>query len=276
MASRIVDSELDELKDADNSNLESRLKEETTNNEQPKEEVAEAKEETKEIPQKFQNKSVDEIIDSYSNLEQQYGRQGNELGELRKLADTLIQKNLQETQSQQMQTEESMLSDEDFHADPIQAVRRVVEEALEPIKGAVQQNHADMTVNKLQAKHPDMKEIIGNDDFQKWVMSSTPRQDMWQKASSGDFEYADELFTQYKQLHQISVEKKTEEVQMNKQRELEAATSLSNGGSSEVSESSSKPVYRRAELIRLQIEDPLRYKDLQPEILQAYREGRVR
>ena len=57
MASRIVDSELEELKDADNSNLESRLKEEITNNEQPEQEVTETKEETKEVPQKFQNKS---------------------------------------------------------------------------------------------------------------------------------------------------------------------------------------------------------------------------
>ena len=118
--------------------------------------------------------------------------------------------------------------------------------------------------------------MVGDVNFQKWVMSSTPRQDMWQRASSGDFEYADELLTQYKELHQITANKKTEEVQSNKEQDLRAATAMSNGASSEASESSSSPVYRRAELIRLQIEDPLRYKDLQPEILHAYKDGRVR
>jgi hypothetical protein len=37
----------------------------------------------------------------------------------------------------------------------------------------------------------------------------------------------------------------------------------------------SKKSYRRADLIRLQIEDPDRYQQLQPEIMAAYAEGRV-
>ena len=98
---------------------------------------------------------------------------------------------------------------------------------------------------------------------------------MWQRASGGDFNYADELFTQYKSLHGIQQAQQKEQVRTEKERELQAATAVASG-SSQDAVSQSKPIYKRAELIRLQLEDPRRYADLQSEIYQAYKEGRVR
>ena len=280
MANNIVDSDLDDEKAVDYSDLTSRLEsEETTSKEAAEPEAQEIESasgvEDTEVPAKFQGKSVDDILSSYQNLEQQYGKQGNELGELRKLADTLIQKNLQEAQVQQVQQDEAALTEEDFHENPLKAVRRVVEEALQPIKGAITQTQADSTLQRLQTKHPDVEDIVNNAQFQQWVMASTPRQDMWLKASNGDFEYADELFSQYKELTQTANEKQTEKVQKERERELQAATTASGGSSADAS-SSGLPVYKRTELIRLQIQDPQRYADLAPEIYKAYEQGRVR
>ena len=39
---------------------------------------------------------------------------------------------------------------------------------------------------------------------------------------------------------------------------------------------STKPVYRRADLIRLRMQDPSRYESMAEEILQAYADGRVK
>ena len=167
------------------------------------------------------------------------------------------------------------LTEEDFHENPLRAVRRVVEEALQPIKGAITQTQADSTLQRLQTKHPDVENIVNNAQFQQWVMASSPRQDMWLKASNGDFEYADELFSQYKELTQTANEKQTEKVQKERERELQAATTVSGGSSADAS-SSGLPVYKRTELIRLQIQDPQRYADLAPEIYKAYEQGRVR
>jgi len=280
MANNIVDSDLDDEKAVDYSDLTSRLEsEETTSKEAAEPEAQEIESasgiEDTEVPSKFQGKSVDDILSSYQNLEQQYGKQGNELGELRKLADTLIQKNLQEAQVQQVQQNEVALTEEDFHENPLRAVRRVVEEALQPIKGAITQTQADSTLQRLQTKHPDVENIVNNAQFQQWVMASSPRQDMWLKASNGDFEYADELFSQYKELTQTANEKQTEKVQKERERELQAATTVSGGSSADAS-SSGLPVYKRTELIRLQIQDPQRYADLAPEIYKAYEQGRVR
>jgi hypothetical protein len=280
MANNIVDPDLDDTKAVDYSDLTSRLEsEETTSKEatEPKAQNAESAltDNNAEVPSKFQGKSVDEILSSYQNLEQQYGKQGNELGELRKLADTLIQNNLQEAQTQQVQNNEEALSEEDFHENPLKAVRRVVEEALQPIKGAINQTQAESTLQRLQAKHPDVDKIVNDAQFQQWVMTSSPRQDMWLKASNGNFEYADELFSQYKELTQTAHEKQTEEVQKERERELKAATTVSAGSSADAS-SSGLPIYKRTELIRLQIQDPQRYADLAPEIYKAYKQDRVR
>jgi len=272
----IVDTDLDDTKAVDYSALTSRLEsEETTSKEAQQPGTQNLDDEDAEVPSKFQGKSVDDVLSSYQNLEQQYGKQGNELGELRKLADTLIQKNLQEAQSQQVQREEDALTEDDFHENPLRAVRRVVEEALQPIKGAINQTHADSTMQRLQTKHPDVEKIVNDAQFQQWVMTSSPRQDMWLKASNGDFEYADELFSQYKELNQSTHDKQTEHVQKERERELQAATTVS-GGSSADAGSSGLPIYKRTELIRLQIQDPQRYADLASEIYKAYEQGRVR
>ena len=229
-----------------------------------------------EVPTKFRGKTVDEIVDSYTNLEQQYGRQGNELGELRKLADSLIQKNLSETSSQRAESlEKEVLSEEDFFTDPVTAVRRVVEEALEPVRQNLGQTQLDSTVQKLQAKHPDLEAIVNDSSFQNWVLASTPRQEMWTRASNGDFDYADELFSQYKAVNQVSVQAKREQDEAVKEKELKAATTVS-AGSSRDAGAMGKPIYKRSELIRLRMNDPQRYQDLHTEIMQAYTDNRVR
>ena len=130
-------------------------KEETTNEEDAN--SLETEKPVEELPEKFQGKSIEDIAKSYSNLEQQYGKQGNELGELRKLADSLIQKNLQESQTQSpADVIEQELSDEDFVLNPVEAVRKVVEESLKPIKENLTQTKVDNTLQRIQTAHPDV------------------------------------------------------------------------------------------------------------------------
>ena len=278
MANPIVETE-DNLTDEDSLKLMENLSQEREPEEEVLSEVAaEQVEEPAELPSKFEGKNVDDIVKSYANLEQQFGRQGSELGELRKLADSLIQKNLQENNSQAVNdsTEQQIISDDDFYSDPVNAVRKVVEEALEPMKSNLSQTKVDSTVQRLQAKHPDMADVVNDLGFQQWIMETTPRQDMWVRASNGDFDYADELFTQYKGNQSSVVQADKEQTQAVKSQELDAATSVTQGASGDAGASSGKTIYRRSELIRLKMNDPVRYGDLHGEIMQAYAEGRVR
>ncbi len=280
MADIIDSAEQEDESGVDDSTLTDRLNKEIETNaqstQQAEQDLVSTTQPEDEVPTKFRGKTVDEIVDSYTNLEQQYGRQGNELGELRKLADSLIQKNLSETSSQRAESlEKEVLSEEDFFTDPVTAVRRVVEEALEPVKQNLGQTQLDSTVQKLQAKHPDLEAIVNDSSFQNWVLASTPRQEMWTRASNGDFDYADELFSQYKAVNQVSVQAKREQDEAVKEEELKAATTVS-AGSSRDAGSMGKPIYKRSELIRLRMNDPQRYQDLHTEIMQAYADNRVR
>lgn len=276
MANPIVELEED-FTDIDSVKLaESLSQEREPENEVITEIANNAKKEEAQLPPKFEGKNVDEIVKSYANLEQQFGRQGSELGELRKLADSLIQKNLQDTSNTRSESLEKSISEDDFYSDPVNAVRKVVEEALEPMKSNLSQSKVDSTVQRLQAKHPDMADVVNDLGFQQWIMETTPRQDMWVKASNGDFEYADELFTQYKGNNTSQVQAQKEQKQVVKNRELEDASSVSSGASQDAGGSSGKTIYRRSELIRLKMNDPTRYGDLHGEIMQAYAEGRVR
>lgn len=274
MAEIIVDANNEVEEKIEGLDTVARLQKEETTNEEDANSL-ETEKPVEELPEKFQGKSIEDIAKSYSNLEQQYGKQGNELGELRKLADSLIQKNLQESQTQSTaDTIEQELSDEDFVLNPVEAVRKVVEESLKPIKENLTQTKVDNTLQRIQTAHPDVSEIVNDTNFQEWIMATKPRQDMWARASNGDFDYADELFTQYKSLASRKDVEAENAIQRAKEEDLKAATAISRGASPDVG-TKGKPNYRRAELIRLRMENPKRYDSLSNEIRQAYAEGRV-
>ena len=274
MAEIIVDANNEVEEKIEGLDTVARLQKEETTNEEDANSL-ETEKPVEELPEKFQGKSIEDIAKSYSNLEQQYGKQGYELGELRKLADSLIQKNLQESQTQSTaDTIEQELSDEDFVLNPVEAVRKVVEESLKPIKENLTQTKVDNTLQRIQTAHPDVSEIVNDTNFQEWIMATNPRQDMWARASNGDFDYADELFTQYKSLASRKDVEAENAIQRAKEEDLKAATAISRGASPDVG-TKGKPNYRRAELIRLRMENPKRYDSLSNEIRQAYAEGRV-
>ena len=86
-----------------------------------------------------------------------------------------------------------------------------------------------------------------------------------------DFNAADELISTFKQIRGARTNETVTTGQQTRAKDMRAA-SVDVGGTGE----SSKKVYRRADLIRLKMTDPARYEALQPEIMAAYSEGRVK
>ena len=81
------------------------------------------------IPSKFANKTTEEIIDSYTNLEKELGRKAQEVGELRKLSDSFLQAEVARTNNPQDNTplETKDNDDTDFFDDPNKAVNKMIE-----------------------------------------------------------------------------------------------------------------------------------------------------
>jgi hypothetical protein len=97
---------------------------------------------------------------------------------------------------------------------------------------------------------------------------------MFQAADAYDFDAANELLTTWKDRSMIS---KTQEVnqaeEVKRQDALKAAKAESRSSSGSTG---GGKTYKRADLIRLKMQDPMKYESMQDEIYAAYAEGRVK
>ena len=217
------------------------------------------------IPEKYRGKSPKEIAKMHQEAEKLIGRHSQEVSELRKLADDLIK--------QQSGAKVEPSPEIDFFDDPTTAVRKTIENTPE-IQELRQLNH-QLKIEKvhkyLTEKHGDYQALANSPDFVEWVKGNKNRVDTFLKAQNNfDLDAADDLITSYKIQH--STKSVSEGQQQVRDKQLKSA-GVENSGSTS---GAAKKVYRRADLIRLMKEDPRRYAKLQPEIMLAYQEKRIR
>jgi hypothetical protein len=233
--------------------------------------------EVEELPEKYRGKSAIEIAKMHQEAEKLIGRQANEVHEVRSLADQLLKQQLESNKKVQQQPIEESL-EEDFFADPKQAVNRQVEKhpAVIEARQAALEMKKMKTAQQLAAKHPDFGTIAQDAGFQDWVKSSAIRLQLFAKADAEyDFESADELLSTYKEIKQIKQAQQTAsaaKVETKAQEQAMKAATVDVGGAGE----SSRKVYRRADLIKLRMTDPDRYEQMADEIMDAYATGRVK
>ena len=236
--------------------------------------------EVEELPEKYKGKSASQIAKMHQEAEKLIGRQANEVHEVRSLADQLLKQQLDSNKRvQQEPIEESQ--DDDFFADPKQAVNRQVEKhpAVIEARQAALEMKKMKTAQQLSAKHPDFVTIASDAGFQDWVKGSAIRLNLFAKADAEyDFESADELLSTYKEIKQIKAQQvvqqtnQSNEVEANAQKTAMKAATVDVGGTGETS----RKVYRRADLIKLRMTDPDRYEQMSDEIMDAYATGRVK
>jgi hypothetical protein len=230
----------------------------------------EPKVEVPELPEKYKGKSLDDIVKMHQEAERLIGKQAQEVGEVRKLADELLKQQL--SNNKQAPTEEE--TEIDFFADPKAAVAKAVEkhpDVLEAKRAAAEMKQQQAS-KALHDKHPDMKDIVSDPEFANWVKASKVRTNLFLAADTQyDTDAADELLSTYKELKAVRNAQAKKDSDELRQATLKAA-SVDVSGTGE----SSKKVYRRADLIRLRMTDPARYEALQPEIMSAYADGRVK
>jgi hypothetical protein len=226
------------------------------------------------IPDKYRGKSAKDIARMHMEAEKALGRQGSEVGELRRLVDDFI-KAQTVTKTQQQAPAEDDVDDVDFFADPKAAISRAIEKhpkvkAAEELTLNMKKAEALAT---LKSNHPDFQDIVQSSGFAEWVGKSKVRQELFLRADQAyDFEAANELLSTYKE-RQAVVEKTKAVEQVERKQAVKAASMGSAKGSGE---SASRKTYRRADIIDLMVRNPDRYAQLSDEIMQAYAEGRVK
>lgn len=264
---------IDELNENDSQSQEQFDDITATDNSAQVQEPEQAVEEVKDdLPEKYKGKSAAEIARMHEEAEKLIGRQANEVGELRKLTDEILKQQLSSKPQQQEEVPEV-----DFWSDPDTYLNKKLEthpDILAARQLQIQQR-MQQTASLLEQNHPDFQQIASSQDFQDWVAKSKVRTELYVRADK-DFDYdsADELLSSYKAIRgvkQENAQKQVKDLADNRDKQLKAASVDSGGGNV-----TSAKIYRRSDLIRLKMTDPSRYEALQPEIMAAYAEGRVK
>ena len=228
------------------------------------------------LPAKYRGKSAKEIAQMHMEAEKLIGKHAQEVGEVRKLADELLKRQLETKKEDTPPPQEEI----DFFEDPDKAVARKIEShpAIQEAKEQTRQLKQMQTINKLQQNFPDFQSIVQDPEFADWVKSSPVRLRLYAAADAEyDYDSAAELLTTWKYVKPAKPAEQIAEIAPEvKQAQKSAVKSATVDVGSTTGAPVSSKIYRRADLIRLNLEDPDRYEALQPEIMRAYQEGRVR
>ena len=226
------------------------------------------------LPDKYQGKSASDIARMHQELEKRLGQQSSEVGELRNAFDEMVKNSMAAQQAPTPEVKE--VEDVDFFADPNAAVNQAIANnpVMRQMQEATMQLQKEKALASIQAKHTDMKEVISSPKFQEWVKGSQFRQNLFAQADQNyDFAAADELLTLYKDTQGV-VKSQAAVEKVAKKAELKKASTGSSRSNPEGQ--STRKVYRRRDIIELMNRDPKRYEAMQPEIMKAYSEGRVK
>ena len=230
----------------------------------------EAKETTSDIPDKYKDKSLEDIVRMHQEAEKLLGKQSSEVGDLRKSVDDLLKVKLNEDAKSPNKKEEPEL---DFYDDPKGSVSKAVEnsETIVQMKEMLAKQQQQEVLKQIGENTQTMKRSIKNENFVDWIKSSAVRTELFQRADKYDFNAADELLSNWKEIK--GVVEKTESLN-EKDRKLQVKAASTGGKGS--GEPMSRKIYRRSEIVNLMINDPQRYQANVDLFDKAYAEGRVK
>lgn len=259
--------ELVNLSDTDNP----KEQESVAEVEEQDESVQEEQKESFELPDKYKDKPVEELVRMHQEAEKLLGRQGAEVGELRKAVDDLLKTKLDEFKGgNEVEDQEE---DFDFYENPKEAVNRTLEksETIQQMKQMLAQQQQAEVLKMIENEYPDYRDTIQNENFVEWIKASKVRTELLQRADKYDLDAALELLGNWKELK--GTVEKVKEVN-EKDRKLQRKAASTGGGGS--SEPVSRKIYRRTDLVNLMRTNPRKYMANVEEYDRAYAEGRVK
>jgi hypothetical protein len=238
------------------------------------------------VPKKYEGKSVEDLIGMHVNLEKVLHRQGNELGQLRKVVDTQSRALEQavsransvtpETRKAEPLTAQSLLDD------PTKAIAQTVAPAVNNLEQRLQSIETKTAQANFEQRHPDFQKDVQDPEFQNWVLGSKTRSKLLVGVHNYDFDAGEALWEMWDEHKAAVTTAKT-----TREQKIQSATTVRNAASVAPNDSGqiAKPIYSRAKLAELQMRAlsgdqaaEARWNDpeFQKEYQMAYAENRVR
>lgn len=158
------------------------------------------------IPERFRDKTPEEIAASYVELEAKFSQQGNDLGTLRRTVDEMITLQSQTVDPQIETPKSEPVSVDEIYDNPDEAIRRAVREELggdhgnriEQLENQLAQERVNARLSSLDTKHPGWRDLAQTAEFTDWVKGSNYRVRMADAADQHqDVEAAEALLDMY-------------------------------------------------------------------------------
>ena len=259
----------------DEERLEDNNEEYTNLNEEVDQEEETLEEQTPEddLPEKYRGKTAAEIAKMHQEAEKALGRQGGEVGELRKIVDDFVKAQLETKTAPEQHSEPD--EEVDWYLDPEKAVEKAIANhpKLKEAEAYTSEIKRSKALDELGRLHPDYGQVLQDSKFIEWVQGSRVRQQLLAQADKNyDIEAADELLSSWKSRSNATQAAVSQE-KTERKKQLKSASTGSVSGSGEAP---SRKIYRRADIIKLMQTDPDRYMQMADEIAAAYAEKRVK
>ena len=233
-----------------------------------------------EIPERFKDKSIEDVIKSYTELEKAYSRQGNDLGEYRKLSEQLLA--LESAGgSKETETQSEDISIDALYDDPKGTIEKVVSQRVSGLEQQIQQERFNERLKQMNSKYDGWQEEVRTPEFVNWVQewANTPvRQRLVMQGDQGDLDAAEEVLLSYYEKKQLAQQARQSERKAKRDADLAKGTLESGSPDSPESETT----FSRKKLLDLRIRAKQGdrkatefLKDNQLDIARAYAEGRL-
>lgn len=240
-----------------------------------------------EIPEKYRGKSSKDIIKMHEEAEKALSRQGQELGEYRRLADTLLGLEQDKKAKEIAEPERVPVTTEDLFSDTDTAISRAVEQnpVVRKASETAEALERELKINKFESEFPKYKQDLENPQFVEWIKKSNVRVNLALAADKYDLESARGLWQLWGEYSEIqgTKEEEAEKVQRkadaeSKRRKAEQDADLEGGVSGD---GTVDTIYDRRKVMDLRIRAlkgdknaEAKLKKLNP--LKVYQEKRIR
>lgn len=226
------------------------------------EDATDGDDDDQQIPEKFKGKSINDVINSYTALESEFGRRNNEVSDMRKTLDSILKQQLEAGTDETEQDEDAAAVEAALAKSP----------TLKAVTNTLQEQSRNTARNEFVKTHPDAMKVINSKAFVKWVTDSDVRTNQFRDANDGyDYDTMSEMLGTYTELSSV----RKERAAAKREGDMKALETPDADGGGAGTGAAKRKVFKLSDLMKLRNTDPERYEKLGGVINKAYAEGRV-
>ena len=231
------------------------------------------------MPDRFRNKSAEEIARSYAELERLNSRQAQDLGTMRRTVDEFLSLKSGDSNTQTPQPQApAPVTVDDLYDNPDETISRKVEQVagdrISRLEQELEQARLQTRVQALTEKYPEWQDTVKDPQFVEWVKASPYRLRVAQAADAWDLDAAEELLALHTEVKGV----RNAQTQAQRDRQL-ANASLESGAASVPA---AEQTFSRADLMDKRIRaahgdtEAIKYMTANREAIAiAYEEGNI-